>query len=298
MISALPVAGAGAERPYSDAGVDRHRRADYGVWELAPALERGGQAAAIQNRRPATAFPTRLKFSTLSFSFGRSGLLAGGRRAPQAVGDDANISEVPGLIKRADANPPARECAVLDREQRLLLTIHKNLDAAAGSVAGDADCVPRAVGKSRSGLQPRDALSWAPVDNKYPVMNRVFGATVNRQVCVIEMERIHITENHNHGSPYAPDMRFELEAPEGPDIRERELQRAARDARLAAALHVEIVEWPLAQNFPILRMRKLPGVEVPGREILAKRLRRSRWVRPGQGPKGACRAGHGNENWP
>ncbi|PYV16737.1 MAG: hypothetical protein DMG21_10695 [Acidobacteria bacterium] len=43
MISALPVAGAGAERPYSDAGVDRHRRADYGVWELAPALERGGK---------------------------------------------------------------------------------------------------------------------------------------------------------------------------------------------------------------------------------------------------------------
>src|SRR6266404_1524371 len=80
-------------------------------------------------------------------------LLHGGRPnhcswlAPGVVRAETYISEVPGFVKRTDADKAAGKRSVNRREQRRAGVVHEDLNRSGLCVARNADVMPVAVGK-------------------------------------------------------------------------------------------------------------------------------------------------------
>lgn len=183
---------------------------------------------------------------------------------------ELNVFKIAGLVKRADPDQAAFKSRVGDGKQWLGRAIHKNFNRPGSDVAHNPDVMPIAIRQRRRGGNPRNAFSIPAVNHKDAIVDRLHLTAIHRHMGVIEMERVNVIENNDHRAALATNVRLEIEAAHRCIFDHRILQRPARHAWRAAALHVQVVLVRGAKNFPVLRKGKLPGAQIAGFKTVVK----------------------------
>ena len=98
------------------------------------------------------------------------------------------------------------------RKPWLSLAIQKNLDGAGADVADDAHVMPRMIWQRGCGLQTGDPVPGSAVNNKEAIVDGDLGPRIVRKMDIVEVERIYVVENNNHGSAGATHLHVESKA--------------------------------------------------------------------------------------
>ena len=151
-----------------------------------------------------------------------------------------------------------------------------DVDGATRGVALYPDQVPVAVGQGRWRIGAGNARALTAVDDEDAIVDGLRRASIFRKVSIVEVKRVDVVEDHDHRSFFTADPGLEAKASGLHSFQQSKLQRPPRHARFAASDHVQIVIPAGLDNRPVFRVRKLPGIEFTGLEVIhePKALRR------------------------
>lgn len=146
------------------------------------------------------------------------------------VRGEPEVRKISLLIERAKSYLSTGEARVDDEESRFRLFVHKGLDGTHVDVMDNANAVPGAVRQRWRSMLAGNSIAGFAVHDEDAVVNGDLGSGVFGKVDIVEMKRIHVVEDDNHGTASASDLYVEDKAAHFYALQPRELQGAARDS--------------------------------------------------------------------